>query len=105
MNDPFDPGLLGGREQSQRVRDGVRLLERRVIEPDPIGVVQDGYVAEGIHQAIRNIKQKWNGADAVAERIGARRGIRQRDNGPSLGQQSLRNVPAGIAERTSDGMD
>ena len=56
MNDAFDPGSLSSLKQGECVGDGVGVFEELVIEPDPIGIVKDIRVTQGLRQFIGAIK-------------------------------------------------
>ena len=80
VDDPLDAGLLGGREQSERVAHGVGVGEQAMVEPHPVGVVEDRAPRQVLRQQVRLVEMEGKRPDAVAERIGPARRVGQRDD-------------------------
>jgi hypothetical protein len=61
--------LLGGRDEPAAVLDRAREGGPAVVEPDPVGVVEDLHVGERLAQARRVVEVEGPNLHATSERI------------------------------------
>ena len=83
--------------------DGIGVLEQTVVEPHPVGVIENGYALQLFSEEIGLIEMEEKRLDAVAERIGSGQGIRERDDSLPLVEESLGDVLARVAVGAGDG--
>ena len=96
MDDAPHARRAGRIEQGQRVFHGVGLPEPRVVEPDPVGVVEDGRAAKRISQPSGGVERIGVHLYLAAKRVGPLRSVREGAHADSRVHQAPSDISPGI---------
>ena len=92
MNDPPHTGLARRVEQRVRVIDRLPEREHPVVEPHPVGVIENSYASQGVDEWAPLVELERKGSDTPPEWIPPAGGVGQRHHLPSSLEEALRDI-------------
>src|SRR6266404_2509570 len=98
MNYPRDCCAARCLEEGARVVDCLRVPKVGMIEPHPVGVVQDLGTLEGAREPLRVVEVERMYLDSIPERMLALRRVGESSDAVASVEQPLGDVAAGVAE-------
>jgi hypothetical protein len=98
MDYPRDCCAARRLEEGARVVDCLRVPEVGMIEPHPVGVVQDLGTLEGARELLRVVEVERMYLDSIPERMLAIRRVGESSDAVASLEQPLGDVAAGVAE-------
>mgnify|MGYP000887924624 CR=1 FL=1 len=105
VNNARDTGAAGGLKERLGVSHGLLKGKSRVIEADPVGVVEDAHAAEGVFEGSRVVKGERANVERGAEGVWAAWGVGECANAQAAGKELLGDGAACVSEGARDGVD
>lgn len=102
MNHALDSRRFRTVKKRDRVLDRALVPEHRVVEPDPIGVVENVHAFERFRQKLRMIEIERMRNDLPAELVFPLRRVRERDYILVFREEPARDVFSGVSECARD---
>jgi hypothetical protein len=92
VDDPFDACFPGGLEESEGILHGIGVLEEAVVEPHPVGVVENRHAFQLLGQDFRLVEMERERFDPVAKGIRSGQGVGQGNDRVSIIEKPLGDV-------------